>query len=136
MGTLTVRVTPEIEEILSASGRKSAAATSAIECWMACEKESKRRIKTMLTAAQLKAIIDVVNSLHLIPSQGHFLRYSIDDAIRFDNLAAKWSLDTEDFGARMDNFSMADWIVLYRWAKAFWSMPDKSFDDYVGKFSA
>lgn len=136
MGTFTVRETPEIEKFLASVGNKSAAATAAIENWLACERDSRRRLKNLFSAYELWAVIDIVNGTLIAPAQAHFLRHEIEDAITLDGLAAKWGFDAGTLMAKTDQLTMSDWIVLYQWSKAYWSDPDQSLENYANAFLA
>lgn len=136
MGTITVRVSPDLEKALASVKNKSAAATAAIENWLACERDSRRRLKNLLTYEELKGIVDVVNGTLIAPALARFFRHEIEDAISIDKIDVKWEFDAGALTAKMDQFSMSDWIVLYQWGRAFWSYPDQSLDEYAKAFLA
>lgn len=97
-------------------------------------RDSRRRLKNLFSADELKAVIDIVNGTVIAPAQANYMRHEIEDAISLDKLDVKWGFDAALLKTKMDRLSLSDWIVLYQWARAFWSNPDQSPDDYANAF--
>lgn len=100
---------------------RNAGAEYALEMFPALYRGTLRELRGKFTAAELSAILDVVNSLLLMPKiAGQHLLTDISDGIVLDGLNEKWGFDGPTILDKLNACPLFHVAILEIWAKAFW----------------
>jgi len=119
------------ESCITRHENKSQSINLAVEAWLACEKEAKQNLKGKFVIDELSAFIDLMNSTITLPLYTKSFKYKSEDACALDNMEEKWGLTQYDVVSMIDRMSMAEYIVLIQWAKAFWDNPEQDIKEYA-----
>lgn len=131
MANISVRMSATVEKYLDGTSNKSAVANTAIESWIACEREARRDLKGLLTVDELLAFIDVASDCIVeISNADTFLR-SFQDACNFLKLEEKWNINGQKVTQKVTGLSIAHWIVLYQWSSGYWDNPEQDAKEYA-----
>lgn len=135
MSSVTIRLSPAAEKYVDGKKNRSAIINTALESWIASEKEARRSLKGLFTVPELCALIDILNATIIDVAHANSLRYEFEDACSLDGMDSKWGLDKAATLAKMDALSLSQWIVLAQWAAAFWDDTDRAVESYAAQLA-
>ena len=129
----TVRLSPAAEACITRHENKSQAINLAVEAWLACESQAKRKLKGKFTVSELCSFIDLLNSSIIPVSYADSLRHEFEDGCSFEQLEEKWGIEKGVVLAKLDTMSMAEYIVLVLWGKGYWDVYEKQSPEEYAK---
>lgn len=129
----TVRLSPPAEMCISRHENKSQAINLAVEAWLVCESQAKRRLKGKFTIPELCSFIDILNSSIIPVSYADSLRHEFEDGCSFEQLEEKWGIGKGVVLAKLDTMSMAEYIVLLLWCREYWDVYEKKSPEEYAK---
>lgn len=121
----TVRLSPAAEACITRQENKSQAINLAVEAWLACESQAKRKLKGKFTVPELCSFIDILNSSIIPVSYADSFRHEFEDGCAFESLEEKWGIKKDVVLAKLDTMSMAEYIVLLLWCREYWDVHEK-----------
>jgi len=121
----TVRLSPAAEMCITRHENKSQAINLAVEAWLACEGQAKRKLKGKFTVPELCSFIDILNSSIIPVSYADSFRHEFEDGCAFEQLEEKWGIKKDVVLAKLDTMSMAEYIVLLLWCREYWDVHEK-----------
>ncbi len=127
----TVRLSPAAEACITRHENKSQGINLAVEAWLACEGQARRKLKGKFTVSELCSFIDLLNSSIIPVTYADSFRHEFEDGCSFENLEEKWGIEKGVVLEKLDTMSMAEYIVLVLWAREFWDNPEQGPEIYA-----
>lgn len=114
---LAMKLSPE------GSGNASLVVDQVCEAYLAVI----RRSIPVLSENEWWLILDAVNGTHLEPNSFEQVTVSIEDAVRYENLADKWSVNEADLLARVHAWNPGERLAVLDLAMRYWAR-DRNVD--------
>ena len=133
------RLLDELSSLTLENGTRTGTIETIIHSYAALRKEELRSLKGTFNEAEIKYLVDMLNSTIIDPQfagKPELLAHEVEDADKYEGLGEKWAVDSQSLLEKVNSLSPGSCMFLQQEIRRWWDNQtggENELDEFVKK---